>query len=95
MNTILDVNDIPNGDYIVIEFEGLGTTYGDNFIVTIIPYNPNDKCCINCEKDKIKFFSPSYMSRYFVTKDPVKKFNITIQDGIVNIDGYYKKRILK
>ena len=91
----MSVQHVPDGEYTVIEFEGTGVTYGDNFIVTIIPYDANNKCCVTCEKDKIKFFSPDYMSRYFVTKDPIKKFNISINDGVVNIDGYYKKRILK
>ena len=95
MANILNIINVPDGDYTVIEFEGVGSTYGDNFIITAIPIDSNEYCCITCEKDKIRFYSPCYMSRYIVTKDPTKKFNITINDGIVSIDGYYKKRILK
>jgi hypothetical protein len=93
MDAIYNIKHLLDGYYMIMEFEETKTRGGDTFIISAIMVNDNLPCCTG-ENEKIKFYSDKYLTDYIHLKDPTKKFKILIANGVVNIEGYCKKRVL-
>ena len=83
LEPIMKIRDVISGEYTIIEFEKCKTTYGHSYILKLI----------KDEADSFKMWSNSYVNDYIDTVNPIKKFTITIQDGLITIPGYCKKRL--
>ena len=73
ISLLLKVCEMTPGVYTVTSYESRKSKYGKTYI-------------IHC--DDISFWATSYLANYIIDFKPMKKFNIIIKDGKIDIPGY-------
>jgi len=80
------MSDIPSDRYTILSYESKKTKYGETYLLTCTPDDG---------ESVLHLWSNGYLTNYINKYTPKKKFNITIQDRKVTIEGYSLKVILK